>query len=647
MIKKSFLAVVIIVIFCILSACSGFGGQGIQAFSGSLSISQSEIEIHVGETAELKVEHQSKNSDVLTFSSSDASVAEVDFKGIVKAKAPGTAAITVTVGKLSSVCNIKVTEPPVKSILFDKEAIELTVGEKYKTAVTFLPEFALDEECEYSSSDERIVTVDNNGEISAVGVGDAKVTVSLKKDSSISCSMDVVTDCDTLTSLRFEKNYYFATPDTPLEFSFITEPYGMTVENAEWTSSNNSVVRIDENSNAVAGRTGISEVTVSADGAEAKCFVGVGKRTAYEPLSEITDPRYSVSENNELVNENAAKSTKAAIMLTGDLMCLSAQQNAARVNGSFDFNSSFSIVKDIFAKSDFCMGNMETLTSHSNSYTHEKKDGARNPNCNAPSTYLDALRYAGFDALALANNHAGDGGMTGVFETREQLEKYKLYSTGMFETEDERRYMIVDVNGIKVGIVSYTGHVNDGAGKIPSAYRKTMMNYYSIEKAEADIAAMKADGAEYIITYMHWGTENTHTVNSSQKNQAKALADAGSDLIAGSHPHCLQPAELITSADGREVMCMYSLGNFVSSMGSTINNDTVILNVDLERINGKIESNIEYIACRVIGTYQDGKYVVVPVSSKLNDGAEISALESARTRINRVMGDDIAEKTEF
>ena len=92
---------------------------------------------------------------------------------------------------------------------------------------------------------------------------------------------------------------------------------------------------------------------------------------------------------------------------------------------------------------------------------------------------------------------------------------------------------------------------------------------------------------------------------------------------------------------------MYSLGNFVSSMGSTINNDTVILNVDLERINGKIESNIEYIACRVIGTYQDGKYVVVPVSSKLNDGAEISALESARTRINRVMGDDIAEKTEF
>lgn len=159
---------------------------------------------------------------------------------------------------------------------------------------------------------------------------------------------------------------------------------------------------------------------------------------------------------------------------------------------------------------------------------------------------------------------------------------------------------------------------------------------------------MKAAGAEFIIAYMHWGTENTHTINAKQKQQAQEVADAGVDLIAGSHPHCLQSAETLTATDGREVFCIYSLGNFVSSMGRTINNDTIILNATLKREGEKVVlADTGYIGCRVIGSYDGGNYVVVPNREGLNGGIRTSALDASAQRIAEVMGDSLREITEF
>ena len=77
---------------------------------------------------------------------------------------------------------------------------------------------------------------------------------------------------------------------------------------------------------------------------------------------------------------------------------------------------------------------------------------------------------------------------------------------------------------------------------------------------------MKADGAEYITFYMHWGDEYKRTQSTWQKAIAQQLSNMGVNMIIGSHPHVVEPIELIHSEDGQtETVCVYSVANAVSN----------------------------------------------------------------------------------
>ncbi|MBP3826186.1 MAG: CapA family protein, partial [Butyrivibrio sp.] len=62
----------------------------------------------------------------------------------------------------------------------------------------------------------------------------------------------------------------------------------------------------------------------------------------------------------------------------------------------------------------------------------------------------------------------------------------------------------------------------------------------------------------YVVVFIHWGTESTTEIDYLQRDQAKEIADAGANLIIGSHPHVLQKIDYV---DG--VPVVYSLGNFI------------------------------------------------------------------------------------
>jgi poly-gamma-glutamate capsule biosynthesis protein CapA/YwtB (metallophosphatase superfamily) len=70
--------------------------------------------------------------------------------------------------------------------------------------------------------------------------------------------------------------------------------------------------------------------------------------------------------------------------------------------------------------------------------------------------------------------------------------------------------------------------------------------------------------SDYLIVSMHWGNEYQAGPDERQQRLAKALADAGADLIWGHHPHVLQKMEWLPTADGRQVLVIYSLGNLLS-----------------------------------------------------------------------------------
>ncbi|WP_041703757.1 CapA family protein [Lachnoclostridium phytofermentans] len=380
-------------------------------------------------------------------------------------------------------------------------------------------------------------------------------------------------------------------------------------------------------------------------------------RKAYQPLSKISKNRYILEDDgvyrkkmseDELIllsgkDEPMDIAKSATVMITGDLMCLRAQQYGAKSKSTYVFNDSFSFVKQIFSNSDLVIGNLETLTSHSNYYTYEQKTIEGSPNCNAPGTFLDALRYAGFDAVVTANNHCLDGGMAGIRETIEKLQEYHIAQVGTYLGNDLPRFLIYEVNGIKIGVLSYTEYINFRQS-LSANDLNNFVNCYSKASVERDVKEAKKAGAEFVIAYNHWGIENTTEITNLQKQHAKEMAEAGVDVIIGSHPHCLQEAVYIKTSDKRQVLCMYSMGNFVSSMATEANNDTIILRLLVSKEDGKVTlKQSGYYPLKVFPVYENKHYVIVPTQKEFQKGNTTTALEKAGKRIKNVLGTTIKE----
>ncbi|MBQ3912871.1 MAG: CapA family protein [Lachnospiraceae bacterium] len=326
-------------------------------------------------------------------------------------------------------------------------------------------------------------------------------------------------------------------------------------------------------------------------------------------------------------------------------MCLRGQQYDAKTKKGYNFLPSYRFVSRIFNNADLVCGNLETLVSPSNPLTKDRKtDDNGTPVCNAPSGLLCALKKAGFDMLLTAHNHCCDYGADGIIETKENLDRYHFANAGTAYPGEQAgtggNYCIFEVNGINIAILTYT-HLINQRSLMSHEELDTMVNRYDSERVGRDIADARAAGAEFVVVYCHWGIENTEELTEYQIRDAEKTAEAGADLIIGSHPHCLQPGRFIETSDGRTVFCIYSMGNFCSSMERDINNDTIILRLELARAaDGSVTSALSYIPCRVTH-YRSHSFVVVPTDSELNGGISDRRLREADERIGEVL-----EKTE-
>ncbi|MBR3383234.1 MAG: CapA family protein [Clostridia bacterium] len=326
------------------------------------------------------------------------------------------------------------------------------------------------------------------------------------------------------------------------------------------------------------------------------------------------------------------------LMFVGDLMCLSGQQFAAKSQAGgngYDFKPSFTYVKKLLSRADCAFGNLETTLSDSWPYASEEKEINGKPNCNGPKQYLEAVKYAGFDALSLANNHCCDAGKQGVIDTVDAVREYGLYGTGLFKSASSKRYLMIEVKGVRTALLSYSEFFNGFEGCVGN--HTWMLNRYSEAAAKRDIAAARADGAEIVIVYAHWGIEHTHEPTETVRRHAKQLADAGADIICGAHSHAVQPVVWINASDGRRVLCMYSLGNFVSSMAQQAANDTFIEEVGLKRTSGGVKVvSARCRPCRVFASLGGKCFVVVPTSETSIPSIR-SELASAEERILRIV----------
>ncbi|GEM_PF-480613 len=172
---------------------------------------------------------------------------------------------------------------------------------------------------------------------------------------------------------------------------------------------------------------------------------------------------------------------------------------------------------------------------------------------------IASLLQAGFDVMALANNHVTDHGPEGIHETIRTLEEAGIGHVGAgANLADARRAWVAEVGSLKIAYLAY----DSTWGSIPATEDRAG-SVQPDNQVMADIAQAR-EAADLVVVSIHWGQEYHDLPNMQQQNYARALARAGADIVVGHHPHVVQPIAWVESPGrDRPTLVAYSLGNFI------------------------------------------------------------------------------------
>lgn len=288
----------------------------------------------------------------------------------------------------------------------------------------------------------------------------------------------------------------------------------------------------------------------------------------------------TVDELETLAVDDEPRIETIHLVSVGDIMMHSDEINCGYNSGTGDYQYDFMFeeVKPYLAAGDITIGNLEfTMAGKEKGYSGY-------PMFNAPSEIADAIKEAGIDVLSTANNHSLDRYYAGLSHTIDVLDHRGLMHTGTYKTKEETSQILyMTVKDTKFAFLSYTYGTN---GIKADKGKEFCVNYIDKNKIKADIERARSGGGEVICVSMHWGAEYVTKPNKEQENLADFLIENGVDIILGGHPHVLEPMEIRrTNFNGKEkdVVLLYSQGNFISGQRDRYKDTGAIFNIFLEK----------------------------------------------------------------
>ncbi len=159
-----------------------------------IQLSETAIELHPGQTTNVDalIIPENVTDNTVIWISDDPAVAPVK-NGYIEAVAEGVATIIARCGDVTAECTVTVTveKIDIESVSINDLDITLEVGDVRQLSFTVQPDNAYYETVEWKSTNEKVVTVNGDGLVSAVGVGEAFISVSVDAVAAI-CKIKVV-----------------------------------------------------------------------------------------------------------------------------------------------------------------------------------------------------------------------------------------------------------------------------------------------------------------------------------------------------------------------------------------------------------------------------------------------------------------------
>lgn len=247
-----------------------------------------------------------------------------------------------------------------------------------------------------------------------------------------------------------------------------------------------------------------------------------------------------------------------------------------------DLEYPFSNVAEILKADDLTLANLEC------SFSDKRLESTSEYAFCGQTKYAESLALGGVDCVSMANNHTNDFGSVGVADTAAALERVNVAGiqgnqSMCFDLQHD------DGTTLRVGIyvLGFNG---------------------STEQMKKGAARLREEGADIVIACMHAGAEKIYVPTARQTYLAHAAVNGGADVVVGTHPHVLQPAEAYQGG-----VILYSIGNFC--FGGNRNpgdKDTVIAQLVAHVEETGVSWEMEYVPCCVSSVTDRNDYRPTP-----------------------------------
>lgn len=294
----------------------------------------------------------------------------------------------------------------------------------------------------------------------------------------------------------------------------------------------------------------------------------------------------ALEQNQEVYLAECESQDTVTLLFAGDILMddhyavMSTYHNRGNdINQAFDQG----LLEQMRNADIFMINNEFTFTSRGTPTVNKKFTFRANPG------NVSMYEEMGVDIVSVANNHIYDYGEISLLDTLDTLEQAEIPYVGAGRNLQEAMTPVYYIaNGMKIAFVSATQIERNGTPDTKEATQDSagVLRCMNPDNLLLTIEEAKKN-SDYVILYIHWGTESQEAIDWLQEQQAPIYAQAGVDLIIGDHPHCLQKMD---SVEG--VPVIYSLGNFW--FNSRTQNSCVV-KVALRA--GEMES-FQFIPCR-------------------------------------------------
>ena len=292
------------------------------------------------------------------------------------------------------------------------------------------------------------------------------------------------------------------------------------------------------------------------------------------------------------------ESSSVTLLFVGDVMLDRGVEFEIQKNGG-DWTWPFRHIASFLHQADLVFGNLESQISDKGVNVGSIYSFRANPKS------IEALSYAGFDVVSVANNHSFDYTREAFEDSLTRLANADIaYTGGGFSEAEAHTPVIIEIEGTRIGLLAYTNSGlaawqarSTGSGQATeSTAGITWVDWDTLDELQQDIQKAKAK-VDILAVSIHAGEEYAKEPSDFQRLFAKTAIDEGADLIIGHHPHVLQPLEQY-----KEGWIIYSLGNFL--FDQDFSQETMRAAILKVVVENKEITNVSLLSTKINSSFQ-------------------------------------------